>query len=216
MILLKKFIIAVIILGPALYFGEQDNTVAMALGVVAGSLVVAFWNIDKFEFIKGAGFEAKIKAVNEAYATLDNVRKITATLIAFNIDTMTYHNRIGGMPEGYQEQYEKEMNRVIGELNLQKDLPIRAAQRRNIFLRGRDCINEIGSVLMKKKLGTKMINGLITKMEYEKSFLDNDYIKKTVYENNPDGDIIHEVGTEIDEILVRYNELKKMYRQLSI
>ena len=82
------------------------------------------------------------------YATLDNVRKITATLIAFNIDTMTYHNRIGGMPEGYQEQYEKEMNRVIGELNLQKDLPIRAAQRRNIFLRGRDCINEIGSVLM--------------------------------------------------------------------
>lgn len=61
-----------------------------------------------------------------------------------------------------------------------------------------------------------MINGLITKMESEKSFLDNDYIKKTVYENNPDGDIIHEVGTEIDEILVRYNELKKMYRQLSI
>ena len=46
----------------------------MALGVVAGSLVVAFWNIDKFEFIKGAGFEAKIKAVNEAYATLVNCK----------------------------------------------------------------------------------------------------------------------------------------------
>lgn len=68
-----------IILGPALYFGYNKMTSEMALSIAGGAIAVALMNMDKFSKIKGAGFEAELKAnkaVNKVYAKIEDMDKL--------------------------------------------------------------------------------------------------------------------------------------------
>ncbi len=52
-----------VLLAGSLYFGYHGKPAEMGLIIVAGALGVALSNLDKFESIKGAGFEVKLREV---------------------------------------------------------------------------------------------------------------------------------------------------------
>jgi hypothetical protein len=66
----------------------------MGLAIVMGAIAAAFMNIDKIAEFSGGGFSAKMReAINEAYATLDRVKKITEPLINLGIENLTLSGR---------------------------------------------------------------------------------------------------------------------------
>jgi len=76
-------------LGLATMFGIQGKSTEMGIIVVAGALVMAFLNIDKIQRFKGAGFEAEMrKAVEEAYATIEQLRKVAAASAETTLTTL--------------------------------------------------------------------------------------------------------------------------------
>lgn len=144
--IVKPILICIIVMGPALFFGYNGNSMAMGFSIVSGSLVIVFCNMDKFEFIKGAGFEAKLKAVNEAYAKLESVKEISAILLSFSIDVNTYNNRLCGIPEDCKKKYLQEVNELINQLNLKNDYMIKEAVKRAEFLKAIDLFGKFVEV----------------------------------------------------------------------
>ena len=64
----------------AVMFGVMGKPTEMGIIVVAGAIALAFFNIDKIQKFKGAGFEAEMKrAVEEANATIELLREVAAT-----------------------------------------------------------------------------------------------------------------------------------------
>ena len=69
-------------------------SVEMGIAVAASSVFLAFANLDKFAKFKGAGFEAELKqAVNEANATIENLKEVAKPLIETNLETLTKAGR---------------------------------------------------------------------------------------------------------------------------
>jgi len=96
--MLKQIISVILIIIPAFFFGYSGKTTEMALMIVASSITVAFMNMDKVQRFKGAGFEAEMKkAVEEAYATIENLKEISIPLIVSTLNTIIYSGRWGGL-----------------------------------------------------------------------------------------------------------------------
>ena len=45
---------------PTMIFGFRDQPHQMGIALIMGSIAASFLNLEKFDFIKGGGFEAKI------------------------------------------------------------------------------------------------------------------------------------------------------------
>ncbi len=69
------------LLSGTLFFGVKEQPAEMGLAIIAGAIGMAFSSLDKFEFFKGAGFEAKTrelrKVVTEGNETLERLRTVT-------------------------------------------------------------------------------------------------------------------------------------------
>ncbi|MFJ7680353.1 hypothetical protein ACIQXQ_20200 [Peribacillus sp. NPDC097198] len=119
---MKNILVVILIMAPALYFGYEGKDLVMGLSIVAGALTAAFLNLDKFERFSGAGFGAEMrkveKAVEDAYATIDNLKDIAKPLFNIVISTLTYEGRIGGMEIKEKDKYKENI------LALSKDLDI--------------------------------------------------------------------------------------------
>jgi hypothetical protein len=75
-------------------FGLQGMSAEMGIAVAASFVFLAFANLDKFSKFKGAGFEAEMKhVVDEAQATIENLKEVAKPLILTNIITLTKANR---------------------------------------------------------------------------------------------------------------------------
>ncbi|BET59161.1 hypothetical protein GEO60473_22010 [Geobacter sp. 60473] len=86
------------LLGVSTAFGYAGNIGAMSLSIVAGAIGMAFANLDKFQKIKGAGFEAELKkAVEKAYATTSSLKDLAADLASTVLVIMAAEGRWGGM-----------------------------------------------------------------------------------------------------------------------
>lgn len=73
-------IVIVGMFGLAVMFGIQAKPQEMGIIVVAGAIVLAFINIDRIEYFKGLGFEAKMKkAIENVNATIEQLRKVATT-----------------------------------------------------------------------------------------------------------------------------------------
>lgn len=78
-----------------LIFGFLGKPTEMGLSAVTGCLLLAFLNLEKFESFKGAGFEAKLKqAVVDAYATIEKLQKLAASLAEPIVMSITMENRL--------------------------------------------------------------------------------------------------------------------------
>lgn len=117
---MKNFFTIATIIGPALVFGFMGKTVEMGLAIVAGGVAGAFLNLDKFERFSGAGFEAELKkAVEEAYATVNNLKDVAKPLIMISMSNLTYSMRFGGMDFQEKNNHSKELEKISQSLEMQ-------------------------------------------------------------------------------------------------
>ncbi len=78
----------IVLFGFSLVFGLLDRPAAMGLAIVAGSLGLAFLNIDKIKRFKGAGFEAEMQEKIEAIIEKETETEYNETIgiYGFNIE----------------------------------------------------------------------------------------------------------------------------------
>ncbi|CEG25675.1 hypothetical protein [Bacillus sp. B-jedd] len=122
---MKIYLTILLIFVPSIYFGYMGQTVEMGLAIVAGAVTSAFINLDKFERFSGAGFEAELrKAVNEAYATLDNLKEVSKPLMKVTLTNLTYSNRWGGMDFKEKHEYKNAIENISKSLEINDELKI--------------------------------------------------------------------------------------------
>lgn len=121
---MKTFFSLILIIVPSIYFGYIGKPAEMGLAIIAGSIAGAFLNLDKFERFSGAGFEAELKkAVEEAYATIGNLKQVTKPIMMVTISNLTHANRLGGLDFKTKYEYIKGLEGISKSLELKdKDL----------------------------------------------------------------------------------------------
>lgn len=78
-------------------FGLKGMTTEMGIAVAASCVFLAFANLDKFTKFKGAGFEAELRdVVNEANATINEIKELAKPLIRTNFEILAQANRMQG------------------------------------------------------------------------------------------------------------------------
>ncbi|WP_296060759.1 hypothetical protein [uncultured Amphritea sp.] len=81
-----NFVGFILLIASVFVFGLIGMAAEMGIAVAASGIFLAFANLDKFSEFKGAGFEAKLKeAVNEANATIENLKEVAKPLIKTNL-----------------------------------------------------------------------------------------------------------------------------------
>ncbi|PJN50017.1 hypothetical protein PAEAM_56290 [Paenibacillus sp. GM1FR] len=114
---IKNIISILIIIGPGLYFGYVGKSTEMGLAILSGAVAVAFMNIDKIQRFKGAGFEAEMKkAVEDAYATIENLKELATPLIITVVTNLTYSGRLGGMDPHRKHRFKDELKIISDKL----------------------------------------------------------------------------------------------------
>lgn len=113
-----QYIGFILLIASVFIFGLQGMTVEMGIAVVASAIFLAFTNLDKFASFKGAGFEAELRqVVNEANATIENLKDVAGPLINTSLIALTRAGRLsfGPFNEPY-DIYDKlvELERKIG------------------------------------------------------------------------------------------------------
>lgn len=115
----KQIIPVVIIILPALVFGFLDKTTAMGLSIIAGSITIAFLNIDKIKFNKEGEFvEENKKAIDEAYETIHNLKEISVPLIVSTLNTIIYSGRYGELGINKRHDLKDDIEAVIDDLGI--------------------------------------------------------------------------------------------------
>lgn len=113
------------ILVPSICFGILGKPTEMGLSILAGSLTIAFTNIDKFQKVKGGGFEAELKKVDvvvkEAYATIDNLREISKPLTKSVTLLLTYYNRWSGIHPKEENELIKNINDIVETMSIKDE-----------------------------------------------------------------------------------------------
>ncbi|MCX7988891.1 MAG: hypothetical protein N2647_05555 [Thermodesulfovibrio sp.] len=116
----KPLITVLIIVFPGFIFGMLSKPTEMGLAIVAGAISATFFNLDKIQRFKGAGFEAEMKkAVDEAYATVDNLKIISTTLVNITLKILTYEGRWGGMSLKSKFELLDDLNNVNKSLSIE-------------------------------------------------------------------------------------------------
>lgn len=88
---------ALLMLTLAMVLALLGKPTEMGLIIVAGAISIAFLNIDRIQRFKGAGFEAEMKqAVEQAHATLDQLRTLAAASAESTLSTLMAGNFMGG------------------------------------------------------------------------------------------------------------------------
>lgn len=127
--LAKHLLSIILIMIPALFFGNEGKSVEMGLAIIAGGICTAFLNMDKVKRFKGAGFEAEMKAevqkaVDEAYATIEQLRNLGKPLITAIIKIVVYNGRIGGLSNPEKHKLLEELNNISKSIIIGKNQEI--------------------------------------------------------------------------------------------
>ena len=92
---LLNFIGFVLLILSIFIFGLKGMPTEMGIAVVASSIFLAFANLEKFSEFKGAGFHAKLKkAVDEANATINNLKEVAIPLVKTNLSILSNLGRL--------------------------------------------------------------------------------------------------------------------------
>lgn len=108
----------------AVYFGNKGQPAQMGLAIVAGAIGMAFSSLDKFEFFKGAGFEAKTRefkqAVDEGKIILDKLRKITLFTCESVLTQEVASGRMGKNEE-LAKKTRNDIENILKDINATED-----------------------------------------------------------------------------------------------
>lgn len=101
-------------------FGLKGMHLEMGLAIVGSAFFLVFVNINKFSKFKGAGFSAELRQkVNEAYLTIENLKKLAVPLIETNYNILANANRI---PESAFKKNHEIFDKLV---ELQSDLKLK-------------------------------------------------------------------------------------------
>lgn len=115
----KVSISFIVIIVPSVYFGYIGKTAEMGIALIAGAIAAVFLNVDKFSRFKGAGFEAEMKkAVDEVYATIDNIGEIAKPLVITTFNILTFDGNWGGMNPETKYELSQKLDEIIDSFNL--------------------------------------------------------------------------------------------------
>lgn len=133
----------------AMVMGLLSKPKEMGLFIIAGSIALAFANIDKIQRFKGAGFEAEMrKAVEEAYATIESLRSIAKPLILSTLSNLIYSGRWGGMNSGKKHSIKREMDQVASSMGIFDD-EIRSESQKFFAWHAIDHVNNLKNAIHK-------------------------------------------------------------------
>lgn len=88
---------SIIMVSLAMVLGLLGKPTEMGLIIAACSISIAFLNLDRIQKFKGAGFEAEMRqAVEEAHATVEQLRTLAATSTESTLTTLMSGNFFDG------------------------------------------------------------------------------------------------------------------------
>ena len=112
-------------------FGYLDKPAAMTAVIIAGAMGMAFANLDRITHFKGAGFEAQMReAVQEAYATTDNLRDLAIVMARAVSDILAVENRWAGVRQTTKLGIKKDIARILRDSGIENG---RIAQAGKLF-----------------------------------------------------------------------------------
>jgi len=119
----KSIISALFVLFPTLYFGYVGKPAEMALALVAGVAAGVLLNIERIKVFKAgpSGVEAELKEVlEEAYATMANLKALGRPLLLATFDVLTRGGRWGWGASGspLKHRLVRELEEVAEALSL--------------------------------------------------------------------------------------------------
>jgi len=124
----KELISPILVLVPPLVFGFLGKPTEMGIALAAGALAAVFVNIEQIQRFRGGGVELEMKrAVEEAYASIEEVRRLGRVLIEVALRTLTMMNRYGPMDLHQKHALWQDLKRMAGELDLEDDQSLREA-----------------------------------------------------------------------------------------
>lgn len=107
-----------------IYFGVKEQPAEMGLAIIAGAIGMAFSSLDKFEFFKGAGFEAKTrelrKVVDEGNETLERLRAVTLFSAESVLTQVIAMGRLG-VNLRLRNETKAKVDRILKVINAQPD-----------------------------------------------------------------------------------------------
>ncbi len=108
-----------IIFAATSYFGYQQQPVEMGIMVSLGGVGLFALHLDKFESFKGGGIEARLRGVvDEANATLSQVRELAQITAKISLADMGMGNFLSGMPVESQFRYRQELAGALAGLGV--------------------------------------------------------------------------------------------------
>lgn len=130
-------------------FGLKGMSVEMGISVTASSIFLAFANLNKFAKFKGAGFEAELKqVVDEANATIENLKEVAKPLIQTNLVTLTKAGRFEEDAFNQSHDLYDQLNELQKKMGLKSDdLEISKSEYLNIH--AWDMVYELSSEIEK-------------------------------------------------------------------
>lgn len=99
--------------------GFRELTGEMITLATLGGIGLFAFQMDKFESFKGPGIHAQMrKTVDEANATLDQVKEIAQVVAKISVSDMGLGNFLAGMPIRAQFQYRDELENALKKLQI--------------------------------------------------------------------------------------------------
>ncbi|TSB47117.1 hypothetical protein [Alkalicoccobacillus porphyridii] len=116
---LKPTVSVLLIMVPSLAFGWQGNNTAMGLSIIASSLTVCFLHLDKLKSFKGGGVSVELQeAINEAYATIESVKKLAKPLLSHTVTNLSIGDVLVSTDAKIKKDYLDQVISVASELEL--------------------------------------------------------------------------------------------------
>lgn len=123
---MKKILSSVIlIMVPVLIFGYFGKTAEMGIVLLAGFVCAVFINLDKFSSFKAGKMEATLRdVINEANATIDQLKSLTEPLMQYNLAHIARGNTLMGVAASDKEKLYLKLKDNINNFDLQSEYTV--------------------------------------------------------------------------------------------
>ena len=119
---MKIFFSILLIIGPVLFFGYFDKTAEMGIALLAGFVCAVFINLDKFSSFKAGKMEANLRdVINEANATIDQLKSLTEPLMQYNLAHIARGNRTMGVTALDKEKLYLKLKENVNKFELRSE-----------------------------------------------------------------------------------------------
>lgn len=146
----------VVLIGLPAVFGFMDKPAQMGLTIAAAFVGLAFLNLDRIRRFKAGSLEAEMRdAVEQAYATIEEMKTLTRTLVLVLIDFLLATGRPGLLTPHEKIAHKRELDRLAADLGFEDDPRIQEAEERFFLRFAWDHVGFLGHILRGQGIGSQ-------------------------------------------------------------